>query len=173
MHAHQAVRIWITVIIITIVTLVRQSGLPIIEQKQSAPVIGALAPLINGQPVQSDSASITLPDEQITIINFWATWCLPCEQEMPELQAFADSYPAVQVIGINSGEPPQIVESWLKERAITFPTIIDIDGSIYEQYQIIGQPTTFIVAADGIISHIFYGPVTEASLSGALTRKDS
>jgi peroxiredoxin len=65
------------------------------------------------------------------------------------------------------------VENWLTERGITFPTIIDSNGTIYQQYQIIGQPTTFIIAADGIISHIFYGPVTEASLSEALVNKES
>lgn len=148
-------------------------GLPASEFNDAlrvAPVVGSFAPSFSG--TTADDQPVRFPSGRMTVLNFWATWCVPCDAEMRELDAFAQRFPAVDVIGINSGEPHEVVRTWLQRRAITFPSLIDQDGSIYDSYRIIGQPTTVIVAADGIITQIFYGPVTESGLTEALQLRE-
>jgi thiol-disulfide isomerase/thioredoxin len=166
----------IAMLLISAALLILAYGLPASERNNAdmvAPQIGSFAPSISGRFPDEQPITISFPSGRQTILNFWATWCVPCDAEMRELTAFARRNPDTDVIGVNSGEPAELVRTWLEERAVTFPSLIDYDGATYRAYQIIGQPTTVIVAANGIITHIFYGAITESTLTEALqSRKD-
>lgn len=136
-----------------------------------APVVGALAPPFTLP--NADGAPIPLADSasRATVVNFWATWCVPCEVEMPALQALYESYEGrgLRVIGVNLGEPASAVRAWADRLALTFPLVLDADGRAAADYRLRGQPTTVIVAADGRVASIVYGPADLAALERLIT----
>lgn len=136
-----------------------------------APVVGALAPPFTLP--NADGQTITLVDgeSRATVINFWATWCVPCEVEMPALQALYERYEGrgLRVVGVNLGEPAAAVRAWEDRLALTFPLVLDADGRTAADYRLRGQPTTVIVAADGRIASIVYGPADLAALERLIT----
>ncbi|MEQ8672678.1 MAG: TlpA disulfide reductase family protein [Aggregatilineales bacterium] len=167
------------VTILLAVALLVGTGLPqrqnftgeIIAGAWVAPEINAIAPQI---------LQTTLADEQINlqnlqgypvIINFWATWCVPCRLEMPELQSLYEQYQndGLKIIAVNMGESRSTVNNWINEFGYTFDVILDQNQTLFEQYQVRGQPSTYIVSPQGIITHIFYGATTERSLLNALS----
>jgi len=106
-------------------------------------------PLLNGQ-----LTTIPAPG-QVTIIDFWATFCEPCLEEMPELERYwrgADKT-KVQLIGISLDDDSYVVEQKLKELGVTFPQIID-DGYVLKgRYLVDSIPSAFVVDQQGRIRY--------------------
>ncbi len=107
----------------------------------------------------------TLKLEGSIIVNFWATYCPPCEREMP---AFEASYPHLQGNGIelyviNVEEPTKLVNQFLSKFELSFPVLLDRDGVMKDQYQIIALPTTLFIK-DGEVVHVVKGELTEEQL---------
>ncbi|MCF8009262.1 MAG: TlpA family protein disulfide reductase [Halanaerobiales bacterium] len=84
-------------------------------------------------------------------LNFWASWCPPCKQEMPDIQKLANNHEDIKVVTINSQEDKGTVLDFLMKNKYTFTTLLDKDGEITSQYLIRGIPTTFIINEDGVI----------------------
>jgi len=138
-----------------------------------APDIGALTPPLelidmHGQPV---TVSPQPGGAAVTVINFWATWCAPCEAEMPALQALHERYSerGLRVIGVNLGETAGAVRAWSDRLGLTFTLALDSFGRAAMDYRLRGQPTTVIVASDGRIVSIVYGPADLAALEHLIT----
>jgi peroxiredoxin len=159
--------------------IVWQVGLPepsrftgfIVNGTQVAPEIGSPAPPFSAPALTGEPLRLSELRGNIVVLNFWATWCVPCEIEMPELQALHENWQAhnVQVIGINIGEERAAIDAWLSSRQITFPLLLDASQSISQQYQLRGQPMTFVIDRQGIIRAIFYGATTRDALERMLT----
>jgi peroxiredoxin len=132
-------------------------------------VPGAIAPsftaaTLNGDPIALDSLR-----GRPVVLNFWATWCAPCEVEMPELQRLHEAYAGqVVVVGVNTGEAETAAAAWAQARGLTFTLALDEAREIAALYQLRGQPTTFLIAPDGEIVDIIYGPTQFESLSAAV-----
>lgn len=160
------------------VALLVTSGLPQREQftgelvsgEWVAPEINALAPPIIKTTLAGEDISLQNLQGYPVIINFWATWCVPCRVEMPMLQSFFERYheQGLEVIAVNMGENQSTVQDWITDFGYTFMVILDEDQSLFERYQIRGQPSTFIVSPQGIITDIFYGPISDRGLNNAL-----
>jgi thiol-disulfide isomerase/thioredoxin len=134
-----------------------------------APEVGALAPPLALTTVDGEQISIDSLADRIVILNYWATWCAPCQIEMPALQELAERYPAVlTVLGINAGEHPDLIRAWRERFGITFALLLDPDGAAARDYRLRGQPTTVIVAPGGVIHEIIYGPADIGALERAI-----
>ena len=100
---------------------------------------------------------------KVVFVNFWATWCKPCEEEMPSMQvmyvALKKQYPNFEIlaVSIDKGDP-DIVESFAKKYEVTFPILHDRNGKIKEIYKTTGVPETFIIDQNGIIAEKVWGP---------------
>ncbi|OGN76038.1 MAG: hypothetical protein A2X24_00650 [Chloroflexi bacterium GWB2_54_36] len=94
------------------------------------------------------------------VINFWATWCKPCEIEMPLLQAVSGKYPKIAVIGINSGEAEEVIQPFVAKYDITFPVWLDTESKVTDRLKIIGLPTTYFIDALGVIRAVHLGQLT-------------
>ncbi len=106
------------------------------------------------------------------VLNFWATWCVPCRIEMPLLQK---TYEQLQdnglvVIGINMAEEEPGVRQYVGDLGIMFPILLDTDRVVTVQYKVVGLPTTFFIDTEGLIRASQVGPLTEDSLKGYLDR---
>jgi peroxiredoxin len=86
---------------------------------------------------------------------------------MPALQELYEET-GVHIVGINIAEQPAIIAQWIEANNITFDIVLDPQGQIAQDYHLRGQPSTYVVAPDGIITHIFYGSVSISTLRKAL-----
>ena len=88
---------------------------------------------------------------QIVMLNFWATWCVPCRAEMPEMErlhrAFRDR--GFVVVGVNFKESPSQVQGFMTEQRLTFPTLIDRDGSASAILKVRLLPVTLLLDHEG------------------------
>lgn len=95
------------------------------------------------------------------ILHFWATWCGPCREEMPELVKFVrdtkdDS--RVEFLAVSVDEDWKVVDAWLKERGISgLPVALDPKGAIAGRYGATGYPETFFIAPSGEVVQHFVG----------------
>lgn len=158
MKTRQAVLLLVTVILGSIFLLV---AMQFAQRKPSsnlrvAPEKGAYAPKILRPSITGETIDLAALRGQWVILNFWATWCVPCRAEMPELQALYEDN-RLMVIGVNQAESPEIVSAWLSDYGITYPIILDLNEEIYQLYRVRGQPTTYVINPEGLISEIVLG----------------
>lgn len=100
---------------------------------------------------------------QPQVINFWASWCLPCYDEAPELaQAWREHGDEVLFIGIQTQDPNKRAEgrAFLEQFGLGFPNGTDDDSAIAVSFGLFGVPETFFVRADGTLAYRHTGPVT-------------
>ena len=86
------------------------------------------------------------------LINFWATWCVPCRKETPDLVALQTEWgDAVQILGINYYESAEAAQGFVTEFAVNYPTPLDSYGQVTGSYKLRGLPETFFLDGEGII----------------------
>jgi peroxiredoxin len=87
----------------------------------------------------------------VVLLNFWATWCLDCRQEMPALEALHRRFGprGLAVVGVNAREGLTVARDYARELGLTFPLVLDADGAVMVRYGVIGLPTTFLIGRDG------------------------
>ena len=120
--------------------------------------IGETAPDFNAEYVDGEIFTLSDARGKVVILNFWATWCGPCCEELPAFQKLHDEYgDKLQVIAIDYGESEKEVSGFIKENGYSFPVALDMDGSISALYPTDGIPYTLIIDKNGIIRQIFVG----------------
>lgn len=135
-----------------------------------APEIHALAPdfellTLHGEPIRLSELR-----GRPVIVNFWATWCGPCIVEMPVLQSVFDHYQGegLRILAVNMGEPPAAIREWQDAHGLTYDLLVDEAQVVSGRYWLRGQPSTYVISPEGVITDIFFGPVTEAALTAAI-----
>jgi len=88
---------------------------------------------------------------EMIFLNFWATWCPPCEAEMPSIQKLHEENENVKVIAVNTKENKDDVLDYLMVNKYSFTTLLDQKGKIASKYLIRGIPTTLIIDQNGVI----------------------
>jgi len=130
------------------------------QRVPAAPVIGRPAPAFRLPSLAGPAQGLTDYRGRPVVLNFWATWCEPCKKEMPALQAEAASRKDLVILGIDNVEPAVRVKPFVERYGITFPILLDQDGTVIEQYRIVGMPTSFFVDRAGVIRASFEGALT-------------
>lgn len=104
------------------------------------------------------------------VIAFFASWCYPCEQELPVLQHFARADAGrLQVIGVNFQDLPSDTANFVRQLHITFPALLeDPRGPVADRYGILGIPQTVFVDAHGIVRGRVYGQTSQPALEPAI-----
>jgi len=99
------------------------------------------------------------------LINFWASWCVPCREEMPLLEKYFKKYPlGIQMVAVNDGESEAVVRAFADELDLSFPILLDPQSEISRQYNVLGLPSTFFIDEGGILKFQHTGILTEEQL---------
>lgn len=100
------------------------------------------------------------------VVNVWASTCVPCREEMPALQAFADAYGGrVGVVGIDPLDTAREMTAFAAEVGVSYPLYRDPDGAVQVEFGIDSLPTTLLVRADGTVAAVHLGALAEEELN--------
>jgi peroxiredoxin len=105
---------------------------------------------------------------EVVVLNFFATWCVPCRDEMPELQRYARQHAAPSgfvLIGVDAAEQPDQVDAFVLRHAVGFPAGIDATNAVGRAYGINAYPTTVLIGADGRIRLYQRGAISNAEVA--------
>jgi len=102
---------------------------------------------LQGDPLQLAAIART---RKLVILNFWESWCGPCQMEMPDLQKLyaAHQNQGVILIGIYGSSSDDSVKKIIQERSLTFPMVRDLDGALSKAYGVNAVPSTFVIGPD-------------------------
>jgi thiol-disulfide isomerase/thioredoxin len=109
-----------------------------------------------------DGAPLSLASQKgnVVMINFWATWCVPCRQEMPHLQALYEKYQGLgfELLAVNvEKDNADGARKWLGETPVTFPVLVDPNNEVTKLYKVQTMPTTVLIGRDGTMRFIHHG----------------
>jgi thiol-disulfide isomerase/thioredoxin len=118
----------------------------------SGPRTGSAAPALSGQTTDGKTVSLTDLKGKVVLINFWATWCGPCRQEMPELVALYKKYKerGLVVLSVAADETHEPVDAFLKDSPLPFTVVYGVED-MKRAYAVNSLPTTVLVDKDGQI----------------------
>jgi peroxiredoxin len=129
---------------------------------KSGPVRGSTAPDFSLTTTKGELIQLSSLKGKPIVLNFWATWCKPCEYEMPLIQEIFESYSSeLVVIGVNVSEEMADVQNYLDQHELTFPVLLDMNHKVSTLYRVSGIPVSFFIDSEGIIQAIQVGTLSE------------
>jgi len=137
-------------------------------RRPGGPDLHDAAPEISVPDLQGGTVELAELVGSPVVLNFWASWCGPCRQEIPEFTAFAKEHPEVQLIGVavDSGSAAD-VERAAKSFGISYRVAVG-DSSIMQRYKVSSLPTTVIIGPDGKVKASHVGMLNRKGLEAAL-----
>jgi len=132
------------------------------------PLLGSPAPEIALKDLQGQEVRLSDLHGKVVLVNFWATWCKPCKEEMPAMQA---SYERLRdqgfvVLAVNELEDVEKVAEHIKTHGHTFLVVMDHNNGVANRYGVVGLPASFLIDRQGIVrEHIFGSLLTEQRIA--------
>lgn len=125
----------------------------------SAGLEQSVAPDFTLKSINGDNLRLSEFRGEVVLINFWASWCGPCRQEMPVLSELHDKYKALgfTVLGVNVEEEPGKARRLLKEMQVSFPVLLDNESVVSKQYNVVAMPSTVLVDRNGNMRYLHKG----------------
>ena len=136
-------------------------NIPQIGQKP-APTVGATAIPFELKTLDGKSIGLQTFRGKPLMMNFFASWCDPCREEMPLVNTLAakankDGY---SVLGIAVEDTRAAVAEYVKEGGLVFPIALDVNSTVKRAYRIFGPPATYFIDAKGLLRDMVVGPIT-------------
>lgn len=130
------------------------------------PIVGREAPAFDLQTLDGERLALAELRGSPVVLNFWASWCIPCREEAPLLTTAAREYEArgLRVVGIVYQDSAESARDFMDQYGQTYPGLLDPDGRTAIDYGVFGIPETFFIDRDGIVRSRQVGPVTEEGL---------
>ena len=131
-----------------------RAGVVELKEGQQAPAL-ALATL------DGSRASLAEHRDKLVVLNFWATWCHPCAAEMPSLEALWRRYRErgliVLAVSLDRGSPRTLLETYVRDRKLTFPILLDPDSKTSDGWRVTALPATFLIRPGGDVIGMVVG----------------
>ena len=125
-----------------------ESNTEIPEEYSSVPVpVEYAAPELTLKNLQGKTESLTDYEGQVVLVNLWATWCPPCKEELPVLQAYYEDHAeeGFVIIGVEDGEPVEQVEDFIKTTDVNYPIWIDLERATEIAFMTFNLPSSFVI----------------------------
>lgn len=148
------------VIIFILIAGVGYTVLQSMSSSQEQAVLGEKAPSFSLQGLDGEQIRLSDYKGKGVLLNFWATWCTPCVNELPLLNE-AYKLTGVDMIAINVGEQQDKIEKFVERYDLVFPIALDTDMAIKQKYAVVGQPVSFLIDAEGKLIARHEGELTE------------
>ena len=130
---------------------------------------GQQAPDFSLQLHSGEDVTLSELQGKPVVLNFYTTWCPPCQLEMPDFQKIYEEYgDLLHMLGVSAGEEIAVVDAFLAETGYTYPMAYDPAGTVSSAYSIDFIPQTWILDSDGIIVEYIAGMTTESALKEIL-----
>ncbi|MFB9327181.1 TlpA family protein disulfide reductase [Paenibacillus aurantiacus] len=132
---------------------------------EAKPKPGYTAPTLTLPDLNDQSVAIGGTSDKLTLLNFWASWCGPCELEAPDLQELSEKYADRMVLlGVNSTklDKERQAREFVDQQKLTFPILMDREGVATELYKINTFPTSLIIDQNGVVRERVQGVITRA-----------
>jgi peroxiredoxin len=131
--------------------LVHASGVAALAPGAKMPEIGLAA--LSGKGVD---VALT---GKVVIVDFWATWCAPCRESMPELEKLYKKYAAqgLTVVGVSVDKEPGVIKPFLEKLQVTFPIVHDAAHSIADKFAPPRMPSSYVIDRKGVVRYVHGG----------------
>jgi peroxiredoxin len=130
-------------------------GIAILNPPEKAPDF--TLPAIDGQ-----KTSLSDLNGRVVLLNFWATWCDPCRDEMPAMEQLWEKYKGqgfvILAVSLDTGSQRRVV-NFAKRLGLTYPILLDPEESVGERFKVFGLPTSFFIARNGMVTGKVAGPL--------------
>jgi peroxiredoxin len=138
--------------------------------------IGTMAPAFSLLDLNGRTISLEQFKGKVVFLDFWAPWCIPCKQELPELDRLHKKFgkDGFEVIGISIEPSEKGVAAFLQKVPLSVHVVIDKKNEVSDAYRVTSMPTGFIIGRDGIIHRVYKGfdkgslPLYEIEIDGLL-----
>lgn len=139
---------------------------------RTAAEVGAAAPHFTLTSVSGETVSLNDQRGKVVLINFWATWCPPCRQEMPGIMdAYEEYQDEMTVLAIDNNESADLVQGFVEYLGFDiFDPLMDPGASVAGLYNVNSFPTSFFVDEEGVVRYVHIGLMTENQLNTYLTQ---
>jgi thiol-disulfide isomerase/thioredoxin len=137
-----------------------------------APIVGAAAPDFTLMDLASQAVTLAAVGRQAVLINFWATWCDPCREELPLLDRISQKYAgSLKVIAVETGESAGQVRAFTAQLSITSLTVLlDPAFVVRDLYLVRGLPTSFFIDSNGTVRRIKIGVLDSSEIDSILSQ---
>lgn len=144
---------------------------PATDRRTASPLIGEPAPAIVGETLEGDRFDAGERQGRWLLVNFFASWCVPCRREHPELREFAAEHAEAgdaEVVSVVFGDEPSDARRFFDENGGDWPVVLDDDGRIALDYGVAGVPESYLVDPLGVVRVKITGGVTRDGLDELL-----
>ena len=141
------------------------------QRSTHSPLLGQVAPTIEGPTIDGGKVSAGEHRGRWVVLNFFASWCTPCLQEHPQLNAFDLAHRAkgdAVLISVTFDDSAEDARAFFEERGGDWPVIDDPDNSIGVAFGVAQVPETFVISPDGVVVQRFAGPVTRQAIDDVI-----
>ena len=154
-------RRWVTVAVwVAVLGLLALLGFGLIRRQQGPVGVGARMPEFTLTTFDGETIASRDLQGKVLLVNFWASWCIPCQQEAAELEQASQLYSDDEVVflGVDYVDTETEARAYLSRFGITYPNGPDLGTRISQAFRIRGVPESYVVAPDGIIASVKIGP---------------
>ena len=168
--------LWIAVAVavpVCLLVIALANGQPAATRVGRSPLVGKPAPAIEGTTVDGAAASLGDFKGRWVVVNFFATWCVPCRVEHPQLIRFAQAHEAAgdaAVLGVVYSDNAQAVREFRDKEGGTWPMLTDPKGRVALDYGVAGIPESFLISPDGVVAAKLIGGVQAVRLDEVLNQ---
>ncbi len=151
--------------------IVLATSRPATTRAADSPLVGRAAPAVRGETIDGEQFDLDLLRGQWVVVNFFATWCVPCREEHPELVRFQNRHRRqgdATVIGVIYDDDVEAVREFREAEGGDWPMVIDPDGRVALDFAVTGVPESFLVDPDGRVAARIVGGVRVEDLEALL-----